>query len=986
MKRWHLLLVLALMLLLGTAATAQAESYTEFCTLDAHFTWLESGNVHTEPYTSSPTTGKTVAAGDVVFIQRLVKNEYGNLWAELFTGGYLCFYDKASDKECASFVSISNGAAPVTTSKISAPEGEIVQGTSFTFSGILDSSSVCPIFLFDIWCGVGGGHAFDEHISSWPSGVTTKIDITDYNINELYDISTLPPGEYNYTIRVWIGFTYEGHQFAFGDKYVPVQKTFTIVEKPTSYTVPSGSLSTKLSYLRKVFPNGWYWNHWSASDLGSTYTQKSFTINGHSTSITNKPCVKGSSLHANVSNSTCNHYWGSWKGVQCLGFARMMFELVWDMDTETESYGMYYHPDTDNADLLDYVKPGDMIWTGGHAFLVTSVNGDTFTVVHCNRNSNCNIEWDYTYTKDWVHARMKGNKTGYVASPTPVVYGSDITNWVKYKVVGSELKVLKWASTSSAIQASCTMEEGDIFYVDMNHTITKNGKLFGYCKTASGKYGWVQYSNTSYAVPVEDECEHPDAEWVVIKMNSCTEDGLEHLICPDCNELLDTYTVPAIEHLASQWEITCDATCTGYGERIQTCVWCGELLNAEAISPTGHDEGEWVITQEPTCTEYGFKTRNCTRCGEVLETLTLGTTDHNWSEWVTLTEPTCIDQGEEARYCGNCGVIDTMPLWPLDHTAGDWVTIPPTCTEYGYDVQCCTVCGESIDSKNQTDFLGHIYGTLDTTKEATCTEEGAFDLYCTRCGDYLESGTLPPLGHTEGDWVVITEATATADGLKRQSCTVCGETLAEEVIPATGPESPLSSITMSAGSNLTALPGGTVTVPVSLNNPNADLDIGAILLRYTLPTGVTISNVEVCGIAAGADKQHSGSTLLSSLAGIKGSGKFLNIAFQVAESAAFPLTVKVSPEVTMLSTEAEITLPAFSILIEEGSARVPGDVNDDGKVSTADFLRLSKYLAEWPGIVINESNSDVNGDGKVSTADFLRLAKYLAEWPDIELK
>ena len=341
MKRRHLLLVLALMLLLGTAATAQAESYTEFCTLDAQFTWLESVSVHTEPYTSSPTTGKTVAAGDVVFIERLVKNEYGNLWAELFTGGYLCFYDKASDKECASFVSISNGAAPVTTSKISAPEGEIVQGTSFTFSGILDSSSVCPIFLFDIWCGVGGGHAFDEHISSWPSGVTTKIDITDYNINELYDISTLPPGEYNYTIRVWIGFTYEGHQFAFGDKYVPVQKTFTIVEKPTSYTVPSGSLNTKLSYLRNVFPNGWYWNHWSASDLGSTYTQKSFTINGHSTSITNKPCSKDSPLHANVSNSTCNHYWGSWKGVQCLGFARMMFELVWDMDTETESYGMF---------------------------------------------------------------------------------------------------------------------------------------------------------------------------------------------------------------------------------------------------------------------------------------------------------------------------------------------------------------------------------------------------------------------------------------------------------------------------------------------------------------------------------------------------------------------------------------------------------------------------------------------------------------------
>ena len=895
MKRWHLLLVLALMLLLGTAATAQAESYTEFCTLDAHFTWLESGNVHTEPYTSSPTTGKTVAAGDVVFIQRLVKNEYGNLWAELFTGGYLCFYDKASDKECASFVSISNGAAPVTTSKISAPEGEIVQGTSFTFSGILDSSSVCPIFLFDIWCGVGGGHAFDEHISSWPSGVTTKIDITDYNINELYDISTLPPGEYNYTIRVWIGFTYEGHQFAFGDKYVPVQKTFTIVEKPTSYTVPSGSLSTKLSYLRKVFPNGWYWNHWSASDLGSTYTQKSFTINGHSTSITNKPCVKGSSLHANVSNSTCNHYWGSWKGVQCLGFARMMFELVWDMDTETESYGMYYHPDTDNADLLDYVKPGDMIWTGGHAFLVTSVNGDTFTVVHCNRNSNCNIEWDYTYTKDWVHARMKGNKTGYVASPTPIVYGSGITNWAKYKVVTSSLNVRKWASTS--VDKSCTMQEGDYFYVDLNHTITKNGNLYGYCRTADGKYGWVQFSNTSYAVPVEEDCEHANADWVVIKLNSCTEDGLEHLICPDCNELLDTYTVPAIEHLASQWEITCDATCTGYGERIQTCVWCGELLNAEAISPTGHDEGEWVVTKEPTCQADGEKTQSCTVCGELLATHIIFATDHPEGEWVI-------------------------------------------------------------------------------TQEATCTADGTKVKKCVICGAQMGADNIPPTGHTEGDWVVITEATATADGLKRQSCTVCGETLAEEVIPATGPESPLSSITMSAGSNLTALPGGTVTVSISINNPDG-VALGAVEISYELPSGVTIASVNLGSCAEGSMIVNTNPTaIVTTTNSIAGSGKLLDLVLTISDTVSLPAQITIRPSVIPADGNTLVTLSSIHVTLEEDKG-LPGDVNEDGTVNLVDIMQTARYVYVNSTMSINLRNADVNEDGTINLVDIMRIARIV---------
>lgn len=812
MKKRNLILAIVVLAICFAFTAAQAEGYTEFCTLDAHFTWLESANVHTEPYTSSSTTGKTVTAGDVVFIDRLVKNEYGNLWAELSQGGYLCFYDKASEKVCASFVGFNNGAAPVTTSNVKAPEGEIAQGTSFTFSGILDSTDVCPIFLFDIWCGPAGGHSFDELIQSWPSGVTTQIDITDYNITDLYDISTLPPGDYTYVIRVWMGFTYEGYMFSFGDKYVPVQKSFTITEKDTSYTVPSGSLSTKLAYLRNVFPDGWYWNHWSDSQLGSTYTMKSFTVNGNATTISTKPCDKSSSLHANVSNSTCNHYWGSWKGVQCTGFARMMFELVWDMDTETASYGMYYHPDTDNADLLDYVKPGDMVWTGGHMFLVTAVNGDNFTVVHCNRNSNCNIEWDYTYTKDWVHARMKGNGTGYVASPTPIVYGSDITNWAKYQVVTSSLNVRKWASTS--VDKSCTMQKGDYFYVDLNHTITKSGNLYGYCRTADGNYGWVQYANTSYAVPVE-ECEHANTELVVIKMCSCTEEGLEHYTCTDCGEVLETYIVPA----------------------------------------AGHFEGEWVVSTQPTCT---------------------------------------------------------------------------------------------VDGENY--------------------------LPCLVCGAVLDTEVIPATGHTESEWVVITEATATTTGLRRQSCTVCGEALAEEVIPVKEVTS-LSNITMSAGSNLSALPGGTVTVPVSINNPDGVV-LGTIVLEYQLPSGVSVTQAAIRGNST--SPLCLDPTQFVVLEGV--TVGTLDITFALDESVEFPVRIKVSPLVLAREDETEASPADFTVVIEEATNRIPGDVNDDGKVTYADLLRLAKYLANWEGIVINESNANCSGDAKVSYADLLRLAKHLAGW------
>ncbi|MBQ8555947.1 MAG: hypothetical protein IJ438_08750 [Clostridia bacterium] len=66
------------------------------------------------------------------------------------------------------------------------------------------------------------------------------------------------------------------------------------------------------------------------------------------------------------------------------------------------------------------------------------------------------------------------------------------------------------------------------------------------------------------------------------------------------------------------------------------------------------------------------------------------------------------------------------------------------------------------------------------------------------------------------------------------------------------------------------------------------------------------------------------------------------------------------------------------------STRIPGDVNDDGRVDMRDALALLKKLADWD-VTINESNSDVNGDGAVNMRDALTLLKHLADW-DVTLK
>lgn len=55
------------------------------------------------------------------------------------------------------------------------------------------------------------------------------------------------------------------------------------------------------------------------------------------------------------------------------------------------------------------------------------------------------------------------------------------------------------------------------------------------------------------------------------------------------------------------------------------------------------------------------------------------------------------------------------------------------------------------------------------------------------------------------------------------------------------------------------------------------------------------------------------------------------------------------------------------------SARKPGDVNGDGKISISDITRLIGYYNNPGSVSINQANADVNGDGRISISDITRL-------------
>lgn len=63
---------------------------------------------------------------------------------------------------------------------------------------------------------------------------------------------------------------------------------------------------------------------------------------------------------------------------------------------------------------------------------------------------------------------------------------------------------------------------------------------------------------------------------------------------------------------------------------------------------------------------------------------------------------------------------------------------------------------------------------------------------------------------------------------------------------------------------------------------------------------------------------------------------------------------------------------------------LPGDANNDQKVTLEDVVLLAQYVAEWD-VECNVAVMDVTADGRVDLRDVVLLAQYVAEWDGIEL-
>ena len=202
-------------------------------------------------------------------------------------------------------------------------------------------------------------------------------------------------------------------------------------------------------------------------------------------------------------------------------------------------------------------------------------------------------------------------------------------------------------------------------------------------------------------VTPDGPCTHENKKTVIETAATCTETGLEKIICADCGELIEENNIEALGHDFGKWDVTepihsvteckdgkkvhtcsrCNekeeevipvehdfeltehiiATCTKREKLVDVCKVCKTKITNEKPA-LGHSYGNWTVTKEANCTEKGSKKHTCTRCGEE-ETVEIDALGHSYGNWTVTKESTCTTDGTKKRVCSRCGheEIETIP-------------------------------------------------------------------------------------------------------------------------------------------------------------------------------------------------------------------------------------------------------------------------------------------------------------------------------------
>lgn len=320
---------------------------------------------------------------------------------------------------------------------------------------------------------------------------------------------------------------------------------------------------------------------------------------------------------------------------------------------------------------------------------------------------------------------------------------------------------------------------------------------------------------------------------------TCTEHGFTRYLCKWCNAINIVNTTMPLGHDYGDWVVTKEATATETGSKYRECKRCGHTETAiidKDLSYTETEDGNLSVGGSTTA-----------RPSEVI--IPSQVNGHNvnavsgkafFSSPIVAVHFSPVIERIGASAFENCkmlngtylpsNITDIEPLafagcenaiiyceaeskpegwaddWVDDSVTVVWghthtnriISVLPTCTDKGYNLATCEVCGYKQQS-NITPALGHSWKDATCTKPKTCnvcgeTEGEALghtwvDATCTTPKTCSVCGTTEgeALGHTEVSIPPVPPTCTEAGLTEGKKCSVCGEiTFAPIPFPATG--------------------------------------------------------------------------------------------------------------------------------------------------------------------------------------------------------
>ena len=170
-----------------------------------------------------------------------------------------------------------------------------------------------------------------------------------------------------------------------------------------------------------------------------------------------------------------------------------------------------------------------------------------------------------------------------------------------------------------------------------------------------------------------------DADWIIIRMSSCTQKGVAEKICKDCGALLETRQIPKTAHVY-EWQKLQQVRCRADGITVMKCANCGAEKRKErrVQKALGHDLKDCVCTRCGATVDIDEETHQLVLCDYMLDDIGLSLTGD-----VTIPEKVSY-KGKEYQVIGigRCLCYQNKDLTSI--TLPDTVNYPPlACAEVG---------------------------------------------------------------------------------------------------------------------------------------------------------------------------------------------------------------------------------------------------------------------------------------------------------------